>query len=569
MSDVIVRRAPVESPPPPKRRGGLLVAALAALIALVAVFDRAESGDESRQMAAGTTTTTAPAPPAIISGQTLLDSGALAVGPRLTWSEVALPTGVTAVHAIGELDGRPAIVATTLPPDRSGLHPGGAVYLTDATGRWSDPVLTMRTDEHVVTADIGTGGVVVVVAGSGAAQLPFEADEVAVHASADGAEWTRTELSAPGGDRLANMHAVAGDRIGPAWITALVIPDDYPQITARLPAPVRDLVRRGSAWVTVDGDRVSVRLPIGLPVHEATLAELGLDADDAAALGARRLPAAWSAPDGVSFVPVGDPPAGDQGIIAMVRGADGRLVVVDAGNEILVSDDGATWRSAGRFGLRGFGAAAVQSIGGAVVSIHNRTVSVVDGGSGEYVLAPPEGRGISPHVRPAAGPAGLVLATSANGPEYAVRIDPTVVESEPYTFVIDPADRSITVLDDSGVLAVVRSPDDDTSVQYLPETDALLLAGEYPLTIAELERAYLAALSPTARGPYGIAFSPDGVEWGWSPVVNGDGEQAGPVARLAVGETSVYAIIAQPSFPNTPIAALVVAPRLLVGMVGG
>jgi hypothetical protein len=573
MNDLIVRREPMETPPPPRRIGALVAVGSVALVALLSLFGGSDVIPDDRLPLAVTTTTpitpTIPIrddPPATVAGQTLVDAATFASGPSPAWVETPLPEGVTAIYGLGEIAGRLALLATTEPVDASGLFPGIGLFFREGD-RWTDSAFTLGAGEQVVTADVGPGGFVVVVSLDAAAHLPYESDQLVVYESPDGSRWQRTSLSEDGGDRLVNVHAVAGGATTPAMITALVVPDDFPAITLRLPRGIRDLVERGSAGLSVHGDRVSVMLPIGFSVYEATIAELGVEIGDTEPAGARRAVQAWRSSDQLGFAPA-ELPGATGPIAAMVRGADGRLLIMDAGRQVIVSDDGIDWRSVGRVDNAGFGMATIQSIGGAVLSIQTRTVTYLDGGLGEYLLDPPEGRGISPHVTPATGQAGLALATSTNGPEFAVRVAPTVVETAGLRFVIDPADDTISVLDESGVVGVYRAGTDDGRVTYDAQREMLVLDGAHELSIDGLERAYLAGLHPAARGPFGVAFSPDGVAWGWSPVVDEGGGPTGPIARLAVGESSIYAVIAPPSLPNIPIADLGAIPRLLVGSLG-
>jgi len=576
MSNVVVERDPVDTPPP-RRTGPLIAVAGAVLLVLFGLFGRSETGvDPEAALGVAATTTTQLVRefiPGTVTGQTLLDAELLAAGPSIEWSDLALPPGVMAVLAIGEFDGRLALLASREPPDASGLVPGVELFLEDGSDGWREAGFAIGAGEQVVTADIGPSGFVVVTSLRDAAQLPYESDHTVVYGSADGIEWLETTLSMPGDERLTNIQATVGTESSASWVTALLIADDFPEMTAALPGDIRGLVERGSARVSVDGDRVIVRLPLGYPVFEAPLSALGLSAAGrepevtTPALN-RRTTAAWVSDDRLGFDPAPESPAGTQVIASLIRGVDGRLLALDAARQILASGDGQEWAPAGDLGNLGFGTATIQSIDGTVVSIQNRSVQFLDDDAAEYVLAPPQGRGISPHVAPAGGPAGLALLTASNGPDYAVRTAEVSFESGGRTLIVDPGDRTITVYDDGTVVDVFESPTDDARAYYDPGRETLVLDGRYELSVDELERAYLARLVPATRGPYGVAFSPDGIEWGWSALVDDSGSPAGPVALLSVGESNVYAVLGRPALPNTPAVAGDTVPRLLVGAIG-
>lgn len=577
MSTVVVEQGPDEVRPPPRRGPAVLVLA-ALVVTLLAVFGRHSEdlpADAVDRALAATTTTTVPAARnvGILAGQTRIDSEAFLLGPEITWSEWQLPEEVSGIYAVGEFGGRPALIASTSPPNARGLLAGAALILGDGEGGWDDPLWSVPADEQVVSADIGPQGFIVVTAGDGAALLPYQPTEVTVHSSPDGTEWGTTRLTEEGEGWLVNIDATVGSRPSVSWVTAIRIADDYPAVTAALPDSIRALVQRGTASVVVRDGSVTVELPIGFPILRTDLGALGLTEEAADPAAVRRSGAAWVSTDQLTFEPVPQSPTGDEFVVSMTRGVDGRMLIVDTSSSILQSEDGLEWEPVAELSHLGFGAAGVQSIAGKLLSIHPRVIEIKLGGSGQLVLVPPMGRGISPYVEPAGGAGGLAVVTAAGGPEYSVRVRPTDVVRDGRLIRVEPAEHRIQVYEGGALVDEFVSPDDDHRVVFDQETSRIHLGGppgesDVWITVDELERSLLGGLSLNTRGPYGIAYTRDAERWGWAPLVDEAGDPAGPVARLGLGEDVVFAVVGEPAVPNSPLAGPAPNPRLLVGSVG-
>ena len=490
----------------------------------------------------------------------LLTGPALRRGPQLTWQEWNLPDNVTTVHAVGEMDGLVWVVAGTAEPDVRGIHTGATVFAGDGSA-W-DEHWVLAADHVVIAAHVSSGGIAIVsTVTTLAGRLPFVASDLVAHASPDGDVWTSTELET-GGAAVTNIGVVAGSPEVGAWVHGVATAAAQPDVLSNLPGPIADLVRGRAATVHTTEDDIVVEGAFGFELYSAAGA---FEAPPASVPPTLRTAALWRSERYRGFGRVEERP--DDLVIDVTAGVEGQLVATTANRTILSSTDGQTWipvaETAG-----GAGQPVVQSVGGVPLTLYDDRIQVLSTeGIEDIVVDFPGGARFSANVAPAAGPAGLAVLTASDGPNISIAAGVASFSTSSADFEFDRANQLIRVTplgsSPEGSVIEIHAPSEDVALDV--QTAELVIRDIWRVPVAALERGYLAATGLESGGPFGVAFSHNGLAWGWSPISDGRGEPAGPISHLSVGETRVYAVVDLPQFPTAPRTITDLTPRLLVG----
>ncbi len=549
--------------------------ALAVVLVLVSGVGQENPPDETLEFSAATPETS---PSTTIP----LDTGAPATvnfamadllrGPRFGWSELVLPEALTAVFAVGEFRGSPALIGSNEPLDAYGRTPGAVAYVLKPIG-WAEPVAVFGPERFATAADIGPRGFVVTSNETGSAQrMSSTATDTRVHSSVSGLFWSETAVQRDG--TSATVIGIGSDPSS-TFVLLSFEPNATAAVASALPDEIRVLLDDPLTYLNVDGDgQVSVLfaatfIPYSTTdpaLYETTLDILGVEFDPTAAQFVSGQPGLWVSRDSLTFaespIPegglflakgLGSSPGvgvyldgtegGSQTLLRWVDGSDWEVVEgPSAGPIVVVNSHGGT-------AVAGLGPVepglSIDSFGG---DAGRRTVFDL-GINGKIVGEAAVGQ--AGYLLPVGGVVGV-----------PVEPEPVIVEQGDLTLTIDAG--RIEIEDGLGRVTSLVSAypfgafDLATRSLEVLGPDGTVL-GSIPI---EVLGASYAVSESTTNQTTGVLFTPDGEQWGWSPLVDLLGENPGRVAAAAVGQTDVYVIAGR---PPGPLGFGSTEPRLFVG----